>query len=140
MPGIGVPWRSTPSTAMPSALSASARRSTLPSDASPKSASSLSQERRTFIACLSELVDEADVVGEHLAEVVDAVVLLRHPVDAEAEREAAPLLRVESADGEDVGVHHPATTELQPRTVRATDVELGRRLGEREVTGPQAAG
>ena len=36
----------------------------------------------------SELLEEADVVGEQVAQVVDAVALLREAVDAEAEREA----------------------------------------------------
>ena len=69
---------------------------------------------------------------------LDAVALLGHPVDAEAEREPAPLLRVEPAGAQHVRVDHPAPAELDPVTVRALDVELRRRLGEREVARPQA--
>ena len=36
-------------------------------------------------------------------------------------------------------MHHAAAAELEPRTVGARDVELGRGLGEREVAGPEAA-
>ena len=39
---------------------------------------------------------------------------------------------------EHVGVHHAAPAELQPGAVGSLDVELGRRLGEREVRRPQA--
>ena len=52
-----------------------------------------SARSRTHAA--SELLQEPDVVGEHLAEVVDAVTRERQPVGAEAEREAAPLLGVD---------------------------------------------
>ena len=38
-----------------------------------------------------------------------------------------------------VGVDHAAATELEPRPVGALDIELGRRLGEREVRRSQAA-
>ena len=58
-------------------------------------------------------------------------------VDAEAEREAAPLLGVEPAVAQHVGVDHAAAAELEPRAVGALDVVLGRRLGEREVRRPQ---
>ncbi len=54
-------------------------------------------------------------------------------VEAEPEREPLPLLRVNPAAGEHVGVDHAAATELEPRAVGAADVELGRRLREREV-------
>ena len=46
---------------------------------------------------VSELFREAEVVSEHVADVVDAVPARRHPVDAEAEREPAPLLRIDAA-------------------------------------------
>ena len=39
---------------------------------------------------------------------------------------------------EHVRVDHAAAAELQPRAVGTLDVELGRRLGEREVRRPQA--
>ena len=99
-----------------------------------RSDDSLSQDSRTFI---SELLQEADVVGEQVAEVVDAVAFLGHAVDAEAEGEAAPLLGVEPAGAQHVRVHHAAAAELEPGAVGALDVELGGRLGEREVARAQ---
>ena len=81
-----------------------------------------------------------------------AVALLGQAVDAEAEREPAPLLGVEAAGAQHVRVHHPAAAELEPLTRRACwmsnsadgsvngkyagrsrDVEVGAevRLGER---------
>ena len=65
------------------------------------------------------------------------VALLGHAVDAEAEREAAPLLGVEAAGAQHVGMHHAAAAELEPFARRRLDVELGRRFGEREVARPQ---
>ena len=53
-----------------------------------------------------------------LAEVVDAVALRGQAVDAEAEGEAGPLLGVEAAGAQHVGVHHAAAAELEPRRRR----------------------
>ena len=66
-----------------------------------------------------ELLREADVAGEHLAEVADAVALLGHAVDAEAEGEAAPLLGIDAAVAQDVRVDHAAAAELEPVAARA---------------------
>ena len=88
--------------------------------------------------CL-ELGEEADVVGEEVAEVVDAVGAGAEAVEAEAEGEALPLLGVDAAAGEHVRVDHAAAAELEPRAVGPLDVELGRRLGEREVRRAAAA-
>ena len=70
----------------------------------------------------------------------DAVLGHGEAVDAEAEGEALPLLGVDAAVGEHVGVHHPAAAQLEEGAVGEDDVELGGRLGEREVRGPQAGG
>src|SRR4051794_2270347 len=110
-PGTDAPTVSTDSTCSPSEVSASAIDST----SSLIGARSASQEWTSFIVvALSELLEEADVVGEHLADVVDRVALAGHAVDAEAEGEAAPLLRIEAAGAQDVGMDHPAAAELQP--------------------------
>ena len=53
-------------------------------------------------------------------------------------REALPFFGVDAAVAQHVRVNHPAAAELQPRTVGAGDVELGRRLGEREVRRTEA--
>ena len=57
---------------------------------------------------------EADVVGDELADVVEAVTLLGQPVDAEPEGEARPLLGVEPAGAQHVRVDHPAAAQLDP--------------------------
>src|SRR5262245_31960836 len=100
-------------------------------------ANSRSQESKTFIAGASELPQEADVVGDQVAHVIDLVARDRESVDAEAERKALPLVGVEAAVGEDVRVDHAAPAELEERPVGPNDVELGRRLGEREVRRAQ---
>src|SRR4051812_48725145 len=101
--------RSISSTGVPSAPRASA----ISSGGASIGANSRNQERRTFTppsrslwrrtACrcdvadartragrASELLQEAEVVREQIAEVIDAVALLGEAVDAEAEREALP--------------------------------------------------
>ena len=54
-----------------------------------------------------------------LADVVDAVTHRRHAVDAEAEGEPLPGLRIDAAVGQHVGMDHAAAAELEPRTVLA---------------------
>ena len=90
------------------------------------------------MASTSELLQEADVVVEHVAEVVDAVALHRHAVDAEAEGEAAPLLGVDARrHAARSGWTMPQPPSSSHVAVGALDVELGRRLGEREVATAQ---
>src|SRR5262245_47488533 len=118
------------STARPRSESWSARTSGSPS----MGANSRSQESRTFITP-SELGQESDVVRPQVAQVVDAVEQKREAVDAEAEREAAPLLGIDAHVAEHLGVHHAAAAQLEPSEGRRVDVVLGRGLGEREVRG-----
>ena len=97
----------------------------------------------------SELREESDVVLQEGTHVGDGVTHLGQPVDAEAEGEARPHVGVDPDRGEDGGVDHAAPAQLDPARVRAGaaalaeaegagDLELGRRLGEREVRRPQA--
>src|SRR5262249_35126112 len=107
----------------------------------------------------SELLQDADVVLEELAQVRDAVLEHRDPLDAHPERESLNLLRVVAAlphEAEDVRVHHPRTEDLDPAdplaervpravgelsaaaTAEAGDVDLDARLGEGEEAGPEA--
>ncbi len=86
-----------------------------------------------------ELLQEADVGGGQLAEVG------RRPWRVEARRSRPkPKANPENSSGsmpqlrQHVGVHHAAAAQLQPRAVGALEVELGRRLGEREVGRAQA--
>src|SRR6478752_5604735 len=132
------------STAMPRSLISSPSATGSPS----MGANSWSHDSSTFMrdhlsgrgmAAASELLQEADVVAEHVADVVDAVAHERQPVGAEAEREARPDLRVVADRGEHVGVHHAAAPELEPAGLaaratarplaeQAVDVVLGGRL------------
>src|SRR5690606_13331814 len=63
-------------------------------------------------------------------------------LDADAEREAAADLRVDACSTQYVRIDHSAPTPLDPaRTAfegRVPQVELGRRLGEREEVRPKA--
>src|SRR5690606_23413210 len=129
------PWPSTSicSTAMPRSL----RCSPIAAGSPSIGAKSRSQDSRTFIGCTSarrdgeagplrrrpasggeagpsELGEEADVVGEEVAQVVDAVAGRGQAVDAEAEREPLPLVGVEPAVAEHVRVDHAAAAQLEP--------------------------
>src|SRR5436190_2204829 len=129
MPSRLSPTRTRSSTAMPSP------DMVLPSaTGSPvNGANSRSQESKTFITPSSELLEETNVVGEELTEVVDSVAHQGQAVDAEAECEARPIIGIDVARTKHVGMHHAAPTELKPRTIGPLDVELRRWFGEREV-------
>ena len=73
----------------------------------------------------------------------------REALDAHAEGVALPARRVDAAGGQHVRVHHAAAEDLEPAGLladaaagavaeHALDVDLGRRLGEREVRRPEA--
>jgi len=80
-----------------------------------------------------ELVEEPKVVRQEGTDVVDLVAEHRHPLDPEAERESGNLLRIIADLGEDRGVDHPRPHDLEPVIrPRCLDVNLNRRLGERE--------
>src|SRR6266702_6810120 len=101
-----------------------------------------------------ELLEEAQVVLEEEAQVVDAVAEHRHPLDAEAEREAGDFgghpavvehLRVDHARPEDLQpaglLARPAALAVfpaRPAAERARDVDLRAGLDEREVARPEA--
>src|SRR6267143_2268913 len=110
--------------------------------------SSRSQFSDSFMAALSQLLQEADVVVEEEPQVVDPVAQHRQPVDAHAERVPGVLLRIDAHAGQLVGVHHPGAEHLHPAAAladlaalpaaeRVRDVHLGGGLGEGEVAGPQ---
>ena len=80
---------------------------------------------------------EPDVALDDVAHVADAGAELQGALDAHAEREAGVLLRVDAAGDQHPRVDHPAAAPLDPARAVAVlgepDVELRRRLGEREV-------
>ena len=84
----------------------------------------------------------AQVGGEHVAQIGDAVFQHGDAVEAHAEGEALVLVGIEAAVADDVGVHHAAAQDLQPLARLAdgggVDVHLHGRLGEREVRGAEA--
>src|SRR5712671_5418991 len=82
---------SLPSTSNPAKVSFFARSSVDRSVAH----SSRNQFSDTFMAALSQLLQEADVVVEEQAQVVDPVAQHRQPIDADAERVAGVLLRID---------------------------------------------
>src|SRR5690606_20266350 len=85
----------------------------------------------------SELAQEAHVVVEEVAQVVDPVTQHREAFDADAEGEAGVPLRIDADVAQHTRVDHAAAEHLEPsgRAVGLLpgDVELGRGLGEREV-------
>src|SRR3954454_19013035 len=106
-----------------------------------------------------ELLQDADVVLEELAQVGDAVLEHRDPLDPHAEREALHEIRVIAVrldEAEDVGIHHPRAQDLDPArsladrvpravrelaratAVKARDVDLDARFREREEAGAKS--
>src|ERR1700722_15996873 len=91
---------------------------------------SFSQERGNFILCSpsaqagrgvrrgegGEAVvgEPAGVGGEHVAQVRHAVLQPAQAIDAEAEREALPDVRIDAAVDEDVRMDHAAADDLRP--------------------------
>src|SRR5262245_2784806 len=112
-----------------------------------KATYSRSQETGTFIGL--ELTQHAQVVLPERAQVGEAVTEHRDALDAEPEREPGPHLRVVADVAEDVGVDDARPAHLDPAGVlahgtadavaeEARDVELHRRLREREVARAHA--
>src|SRR4051794_32290578 len=113
------------------------------------------QETGAFISDLrSEGAAEADVALEEAAQVLDAVAEHQGAVDAHAEGEAGVALGVDAARDQHAWVDHAAAAPLDPAlaSTRATgaavegpaaatheahQVDLGARLGEREVRRPE---
>src|SRR5207248_8159088 len=108
----------TPSATKPSSLKAS----TSAGVSASMGAKSLSQERGALMP--SELLQEADVVDQEVALVVDLVTDLGQAVDAETEGESRPLLRIEPAGSQHVGVDHAAAAELDPACLRTDATTL----------------
>ncbi len=91
--------------------------------------------------------EPAHVGLEHRAQVRNAVLEHGQPVDAHAEGEALPFVRVEAAIAQHVRMDHAAAENFHPVVAGvqlqlaagavAADVHLGRRLGEREVVRPE---
>ncbi len=87
---------------------------------------------------MGKLLQKPEVIVVEQADVLDAVLQQRDPVDTETERPAGIAFGVVADRLEDGGVHHAAPAQLQPGAVGTADVELGRRFGEREVGRTQA--
>ena len=100
-----------------------------------------------------ELLQEAQIVLGHQADVVDAVLEHGNTLDADAESKAGIDLGVDVAVAQNLLMHHAGTQDLNPAGVLAQraalaaagktgDVNLNAGLGEREIaraqTGPDA--
>ena len=70
--------------------------------------------REIFTAPRGELLEEAQVVLEEEADVVDAVLEHGHALDAHAERPARDLFRVVADVAQHVGMHHARAQDLEP--------------------------
>src|SRR5438045_756033 len=103
----------------------------------------------THHSSLLKLFQEANVVLEEEAYVVEFVHEAAHAVYAEAEGEAGELFGVNARGAQDVRVHHAGAAQLDPTrplaqaAARAPALEAGvvglhARLREREVGGPEA--
>src|SRR6266850_1943055 len=109
-----------------------------------------------YMCFLWELPEEAHVVLEKDLNIIDAVLQHREAIDAYAEGEAADFFRVVIHEAVDGGIDHARPEKFNPGCAfafrtrsaawrctgsaaeRARDVEFDRRLGEREIAGPEA--
>src|SRR3954451_19603265 len=117
------------------------------SSSSGRSKSTYSRSQLTGTFTPLELSEDAEVVFPDRAQVREAVPQHRDPLDAEAERKPLPLRRIEPDVPEDDRVDPARAAHLDPAGVladaaaaaaadEAGDVELDRRLREREVARP----
>src|SRR4051794_33289844 len=89
------------------------------------------------------MLEPADIAVKKGAQIVHAIFEHRQPVDAAAKGEALPFIWVEAATGDHPRVDHSRPEDLHPALPtaddaaalfdRPADVDLGRRLGEREI-------
>src|SRR5690606_8018750 len=141
----------TPSRPSPSTVRSSTSRPmpVRPAASSSRDASTVtcsrSQLSGNLIAALpgsGELPQEAAVVFEEAAQVVDAVAQHGQAFNAQAEGEAGVALGVDADVAQHVRMHHAAAQHLQPAGAAVGllpgDVHLGRGLGEGEVAGAEA--
>src|SRR5215472_3643270 len=95
-------------------------------------------------AASGELLQEAEIVLEKDADVVDAMAQHRDAVESEAPRPAGEFFRIVACRAEHVRVDHPAAAHLEParafaraaaRAVArvARNVDFGGRFGELEI-------
>lgn len=100
---------------------------------------------------ISELLHKADVAALEMADVIDAVPHHNEPVQAEAEGEPGPLVGVNAAVPQHIGMHQPAWKELHPSALladaaalpladEAVDIKLEAGLHEGEVSRTEADG
>src|SRR3954453_91434 len=148
-PSTSSPYRTTCSTSSPARTRAAAISS---GDASSPGSRARSHETGTRTSGLhAEREGEPLVTLVEVADVGDAVPEHQRPLDAHAEREPAVAVGVHTAGDEDRGVDHAAAAPLDPAlggadaaglaaglgrgaaALEALQVELCRRLGEREV-------
>src|SRR5262249_34973476 len=134
----------TDATSMP----ALTRRSAACSAVSRRSTSSRPQPYGSFLVS-RESPEEAQVVLEEEAQIVDAVLQHRDALDAHPERPARVVLRIVADVLQHLRVHHPAAEDLEPAgllahtatvavTGEAQHVHLGRGLRERKEGRPEA--
>src|ERR1700722_13929550 len=107
-----------------------------------------SGERRQIERAEAVMGEPAHVGLEESAQVRHAVFEHGDAVDPHAPGEALVLVGIEPAIAQHVGVHHPAAEDFEPvralaepdlaLVAGALDVDLERRLGEREERGPEA--
>src|SRR5688572_19962942 len=134
----------TPSSASPStAMSSTSRPIAVSVAASSSRVASVltcwrSQFSENFIGAAScELAQEAHVVVEEAAQVVDAIAQHREALDAEAEGEAGVAFRIDADVAQHARMDHAAAEHFQPARAAIGllpgDVDFRRRLGEREI-------
>ena len=96
-----------------------------------------------------ELFEEADVVLEEEAQVLDAVLEHRDALDTHAQGETGVTVGIDAVQGQDIRVHHAASEDFKPSGSLAHiaslavaegtgDVHLGGRLREGEIGRAQA--
>src|SRR4051812_34914404 len=147
-PLMSSPTRSTCSTSRPARISAVAR--SRPEAVTGAYSRSQESGTRMVLQLRSEGQREAYVALEEVPHVVEAVAEHQQPFEAHAERVAGVAVGVDTAGAQHIRVHHAAAAPLDPALARADpaavalagealEVDLGGRLGEREVRRPHPA-
>src|SRR5579863_2990125 len=99
----------------------------------------------------SELPEESQIAALEKANIVDGVAHHGQAREPQAEGEAAPLIRINTAHVQDVGMHQAAGHQLNPAALladgaagatadEALNVELEAGFHERKISGAQADG
>ena len=97
----------------------------------------------------SKLLQKTQVILEKQPQIADAVTQHGQALHTHAKRKAREIFRIDTAIGEHIGMHHPATHDFEPAALfadpaarapalSALNIHFRRWLGERKIGRPEA--